>query len=912
MLGVRHRAASLLFIALVTMLAASGFSRLQIDTDFSSLIAADDPDRLVYDRVSNEFGSDNRSLIYIRDAQLWTPGKLAVVEQMHDALVELDFVERVEDIYTLRSIRGSEQQIESRLLLAEAPQQQSEATLAYENALYNSLIVGNFLSHDGGATAVVVMVRDSNGEPGYDHRVNSALQQVIDSVGDEFEEIFQVGPPRINAEMKDSLFDDMVLLAPLSALLLVVTIVVLVRSTFAAVIPVVTSMLSIFWAFGIMGWLNVPINILSAMIPSLIIVIGSTEDTHMISAYFHSLVENEKQADRRSMAVKMMVRHMGVPLLLAILTTCMGFASNIFSTIGLIQDFAIASTVAVLANGVITLLLVPMLLDVIGPKDVPGGNGRSWGGQIPQVMVKLFGITHQHYSRFVLIFTALLCAFFVYQATKLSVTNDPLSYFRHDRQLIQDVNRVQQDMSGVKVFFVALESRDERAFIEPRNLRRLVEIQEFIQNQGVFGSTISLADQLALVNREFHGGDLAQQRIPDSRELIAQYLLFYHRNDLKSYVSHDFSRANIVVRHNVTDSATLNQSVTELARVASEIAGGDIKAYVVGENLMINRSAETLMVAQVKSLGILLLVIFLVMSAMFTSFRGGVIALIPGLIPIILMFGVMGLFDIPLNPGTAMVAVIAIGIAVDGTIHLFSRYNELCRSTADYTEAVKTTVEMEAMPVVTTSLALALGFGVLLFSNFTLVAQFGALSAATMLFSIFANLLITPLIMTRVRVVGLHQILALSASRDVLEKSPLFKGMSEYQVRKAILISETHEFAQDEMLLTQGGFGRSMYLILSGSAEVVHNEDGGEKRVALLGPGQVFGEIGFVRETTRTAGVRALSEVRVLRFDFERIRKDLRYFPNIVAAMNFNISCILGERLGDLMDTSAHHTDDDS
>ena len=106
------------------------------------------------------------------------------------------------------------------------------------------------------------------------------------------------------------------------------------------------------------------------------------------------------------------------------------------------------------------------------------------------------------------------------------------------------------------------------------------------------------------------------------------------------------------------------------------------------------------------------------------------------------MFGLMGLLDIPLNPGTAMVAVIAIGIAIDGTIHLFSRYNALCRGSSDYDDAVLTTVREEAMPVITTSLALAVGFGILTLSNFTIIAQFGALSAATMLFGVFANLLI--------------------------------------------------------------------------------------------------------------------------------------------------------------------------
>jgi len=488
--------------------------------------------------------------------------------------------------------------------------------------------------------------------------------------------------------------------------------------------------------------------------------------------------------------------------------------------------------------------------------------------------------------------TAILCAFFVYQLSKLYVTNDPLSYFNKDHPLIQDVHQIHQDLSGMKVFFITLESDMDRAFQEPENIEKLVAIQEFLTKQGIFDRSISLADHLALVNREFHDGDDEYFTTPDKPKLAAQYLLFFHRRDLESYVSHDFRRANIIVRHNVSDSNTLNRHIHELKEVVTSIAGDQMKAYVVGENLMVNAAAESLMIAQVKSLVILLCVIFLIMSIMFTSFKGGFLSLIPGVIPIIMMFGIMGILGISLNPGTAMVAVIAIGIAIDGTIHLLSRYNELCRRTSNYEEAVHATVREEATPMVATYLALALGFGILIKSDFTVIAQFGALSAATMLFALFTNLLITPIIMLRIRLVGLYQILSLSMHKEVLEKSPLFQNMSNYQIRKAILISEVIEFEEGELLVEQGTFGRSMYLILTGDVEVVKRSERHVKSIAVLGPGQVFGEVGYIKEIKRTADVRALTRVEALRFDYQKIKKDLKYFPHIVANLNFNISCI--------------------
>ena len=181
-----------------------------------------------------------------------------------------------------------------------------------------------------------------------------------------------------------------------------------------------------------------------------------------------------------------------------------------------------------------------------------------------------------------------------------------------------------------------------------------------------------------------------------------------------------------------------------------------------------------------------------------------------------------------------------------------------------------------------------------------------------MLFSIFANLLITPIIMSRIRLIGLHQILTLTMQQALLEKSPLFRDMSNYQIRKAILISETHEFRNDELMIKQGSTGRSMYVLLSGRAEVLWHDGPRTQHIRYLNGGDVFGEIGFVRKIRRTTDVRAITGVSVLRYDLERIRKDLKFFPRIVAQINFNISWIMGERLADQLDMLATRSVDDA
>jgi hypothetical protein len=176
------------------------------------------------------------------------------------------------------------------------------------------------------------------------------------------------------------------------------------------------------------------------------------------------------------------------------------------------------------------------------------------------------------------------------------------------------------------------------------------------------------------------------------------------------------------------------------------------------------------------------------------------------------------------------------------------------------------------------------------------------LATAAITVALLANLLITPLVISRIRLVGLYEILAMSMQREALIESPLFHGMSNYQIRKTILISELCKYQDADCLIQQGTRGRSMYLVVSGQLEVVRRDDAGGRRQALLGPGDVFGEIGFVNSTYRTADVRALGAVTALRFDFDRMESDLMFFPHIMAKLNLNISGILGRRLAEVVE----------
>lgn len=896
--GARKPLIAAIIAVLVSVIAAFGALQVRIDTSYDRLISDTDPGWNDYQRTIREFGSDSTTIVYVRDPSLFTPEKLRLIDELSEQLKKVPGVERVESIYSALSIRDVDGQLEARTLLDLAPETPEEASKSRDDALYSPIIKRNLVSEDGLATALLLTVNRDNRDPAFSRNQYVEIEKRLETVRAGLQRVFQVGPPRLNIEIERGMMKDIALLLPLSTALLVVTVLLFLRTWTAGIVPLVTAGLSILWTFGYMGWSGTPLTLLTALVPSLNIVIGSSEDTHLMSAYLRRVAE-QRMPDRRE-AIRITARHVGVAVFLTSFTTVVGFLSGALSDVPLVVDFGLTAAFALTANFFATALLVPLMLRVFGPttsrltpaNEVPRGRvgaAVSW--------VEKFGRLRQ---RKVLIVASIGLATLLIFALQIKVSNDPLSYFPDSSPLVQDAKVVGQDLAGMQVFYVTLETTREEAFKDPEYLKQVAAVQNLIRQGSLFDRTVSLADHVATVNREMNGGDPRSFQLPASRELNEQYLLFFKQRDIERYVSGDFRRANIVVRHSISDSSEFNEKVGVLQVEARKILSPDVDIYMSGENLMINRTAESLIENQVESLIWVIGTIFILMSLLYQSVMAGLIAMIPNVIPTIVCFGVMGILDIPLNPGTVSVAAVALGIAVNDTLHLFSSYLAEARREADPEKAIRNTLWSESVPVVTTTVALALGFGILMLSQFTIVVQYGFLAALTMVSALASDLIVGPILLRNVRIVSLWDVAALRIRHDVLQASPLFAGMAPRQIKKVVLLASVQEYEAGYEIFAQGSRGDSMYVVLDGSIEVIRREGLQERIVATLGPGEVFGEVGFVEAAERTAGIRAVEDTRLVAMNCETTRRALRLHPYILARLNLNISRILGLRLASL------------
>ncbi|MBI4970122.1 MAG: MMPL family transporter [Rhodospirillales bacterium] len=891
--GARHRLVTLLILLAATLLAASGAVKLRIDTSYDKLISDHDPGWDDYKRIVKEFGSDNTTIVFLRDANLFTPAKLALIDKLVGDLEADPEIERVDSLYSAPNIRDVDGTLETGRILDSPPEDKAEADVGRKKALHSPLVARNLLNGDGTVTAVNISLKRHAADRDFNKAMYESIEAKLVPIRGAFEQVFQIGPPRLNVEIEKGMYRDLSTFMPLSTLILVATVYFFLRTWTACVVPLATAGLSIFWTLGFMGWADIPLTLLTTLVPALNIVIGSAEDTHMMSTYLRAIATQTKP-DRQA-AIRFMTSHISIALLLTSSTTVIGFASDALYDIPIMIEFAFAAAFALTANFFATVLLMPLLLATIGPTT----SKLAPQSELPHGMMGVFVNWLERFGRerrkLILVVAAVIAALSVYFATGIKVSNDPLSYFRASSPLVKDAGLLHERLAGMQLFYVTLESKSADGFSAPDPLKRAETIERLLRDEGVFDSVLSLPDLVALVNREMNQGAPDFWKVPDTQPLIEQYLLLLKRTDIDRYASANLRSVNIVVRHNLSDSSAFNAILAKLEPKIRAAAGPAIEVKLVGKNLMVNRSAEGLIENQADSLVWVILVILVLMALLYQSILAGLVSMIPNVIPIAICFGTMGLLGIPLNPGTASVAAVALGIAVDDTIHFFSSYLQACRHEPDPDKSISDTLRGESIPVIATTVALALGFVILVFSNFTIVAQYGALSAYTMIVAVFTDLFLTPALLRGVRLVGLWDVLAARAETAVLKKSPLFEGMSPRAIKKAVLLSTLDQHKAGATIVAEGEEKRSMYLVLSGTAEVRHQD----KLIRTLAPGDIFGEVGYVGAAKRTATVRALEDVELLVLDAATSRQATLMHPFISNRLSLNISRILGQRLAE-------------
>jgi hypothetical protein len=516
------------------------------------------------------------------------------------------------------------------------------------------------------------------------------------------------------------------------------------RSYRATFISMITVIIGVLWAFGILGLLKYEITVLTALIPPLIIVIGIPNCIFLINKYQQEIKQHGNQAK----SLQRVIAKVGNATLMTNVTTASGFATFILTNSQLLKEFGIVASICIIAIFLLCLLIIPIVysfMPVPKNKHLKHLNKR-WINRFVDWMENK--VRHNRIAIYI-ISIGLLCVSII-GIYNIKISGSLIEDMPKKTEFFKSIRFFEKEYKGIMPLEILIDTKRKKGVMKLATLKRMNELQEYIEEFPEFSKSLSVVDLVKYSKQAYYNGNPEYYQLPNSQE--RSFILSYAKssaqdtNLLKSYVDSTGQFARITTFMKDTGTERFDRIEEDLKAKALKIFPQD--RYTVsftGKALLFQKGTKYLVKNLIISLSLAILLIALFMAWMFRSFRMILVSLIPNLLPLIITAGLMGFLGVPIKPSTILVFSIAFGISVDDTIHFLAKYRqELIANNWKIKKSVYAALRETGVSMFYTSIVLFFGFSVFTISSFGGTVALGALVSVTLVFAMLANLLLLP------------------------------------------------------------------------------------------------------------------------------------------------------------------------
>jgi hypothetical protein len=877
---------TLLVLAILTLALGCFIPRLSFKTSVDDLIIETLPEAGQYDQFRSQFGSEALIRVVVRGEALFTPAGFATLTHLSKAAERIPGVARVISLPVVKAAvdgSGGWSLSRFRTLVASVP-----------------LFDRNLISADGHTTALTLVLESDAVYPD----VIRAVQTLIEGAGEGFD-LYQIGMPLVSEALGALTQSDFLLLPPITALIVLLTLYLVLPLKRLVFLPLLCVGLALAWSFGLMGLLGLPLSLLTLIVPVFLIAVGTAYCLHLLSAFSHHLSASETA----QAAVRQTYSEMGPPTVLAVATTVIGLTSLLLNHITAIREFAFFAVMGMFALLVMVLFLLPamlVLLPMPDPQRIRSKTGRRLPERFTRLVVRLNRSSRRPLHLYLL---AAVVLFALLGVLRLRVETSPVAYFQEDTDIATHFRDIYERLSGSLPANVVASAPKADFFEAPQNLRILESLQATLETLPGVDKTISFVDYLKLVNYATNRYDAVYYTLPEEafeiRMLINSYRSLLGKEMMTPFMVADFSRANILLMTRFKRSGEFLELRRQVLRHVRENYSRDLSWTVTGLGLTLSASSRALTTGQIYSLGLTLILLFIVLALLCLSFKVALISLLPNIFPIVITFGAMGWLGIELSMVTSLIASVAIGLAVDDTIHYLVRYNREIKKDLDKQRAMTATLAHLVPPVALTTVTIGLGFSVLVFSNFIPTTVFGLMMILTLCSALVGDLIILPTLLQRTELATLWDLVGIKLGGEPGKSIPLFQNLSRTQMNFALMAGILKSLAPGETLFLQGTAENAMYVVISGELDVIVDNCcrggttayTGAKKVNQLGCGGVVGEMGLFRGAGHMATVIAKTPTELLQINQRMLRRLELFNPRAARRLMRNLVRILCDKL---------------
>lgn len=731
------------FVAVITVLSFYELRNIKFDYDFESFFPQDDPDLDKYIDFRNTFEYDNEFIL------LAIENKSGIFrdEFLNRISVLTDTIRNIPDVSYVQSPITLEYMVVSGLgplripyiHLGETERYKEDSSLIYKTPE----LVGSFFARDGKSVCFYIKTTEGISKA----KSDSLLSRIDREVAvHKFDDTFTASKAKGQKVYLEKLSGEFVQFFIASFLLVVLFLWISFRSFWGIWVPVVIVLLSIVWTLALMTVTGKALDIMTVLLPTMMFVVGMSDVVHIVTKYIEEL--REGAASKFDALIKA-IKEAGFATFITLITTSLGFLTLINSNIIPIRDFGIYTSLGVFIAFVLSYSIMPLVLFLLPKPKIAAVKPESdfWRKQLH----KLLRWTLRN-RKSVVVGTLIIAGISTFGITRIVLNNHLIEGLTRKDELRQDFEFFEKNYSGVRPFEILITLNDTTSSLwNNEEMRAMDKLESYLRNDFGVGFIISPASLVKGMNKALNNGNPESYVLPaaedDLENVIDQLEQFRKRKEMKNLITKDGKQARVTGKMADIGSKVFLERAAELDKFLQ--ANPDMKCinvHLTGAALMLDKNNKYLVDNTVQGLLISILVVALISALVHRNLRMMIIAIIPNLLPIIIIGGIMGFTGIEMKSATSIIFSIAFGIATDDTIHFLARLKLEIAQGKSVMYCVKRSFLSTGKAVVVTSLILCGGFLSLIGSGFESTYYFGLLVSITLLVAVVTDLLLFPLL----------------------------------------------------------------------------------------------------------------------------------------------------------------------
>ncbi len=740
------------WLSMVVIIAISAFFVLEMkqntrmETNLDKYMPQDHPAFVYSDKAESWFDIKDGIIVAVQNKKgIYNTATLDTLKQLTKRFQKFDEIDKddVTSLYTADNIIGTEDGMDVKRFFKRVPKTKEKLKKLQESVRNNEMVFGRLVSENEQVTIIIAEIGDDVFTPEfYDEILKVAKMSESDDI-----KIYVAGRPIVEGEMALLGPADMKKMVPIVILVIFLVLFITLRSFKGTMITLGVVFLSTIWAFGLMATVGIPIYAVSTMIPVMLIAIGVADGIHLYS-HLHTFVDHNPQAGKLE-ATKDMLKHLWKPVVMTSVTTAVGFISLLTSEVYPVKYFGIFTAFGVMMAMVFSLVFLPAGIMIFGlPKAKKIDHSEDKEGHSHSKLANNFAagvIKHKYIS---IIGSVIIVALSIIGMQKMWINSSFLDKFEKDSDIVLTDKFINENFGGTSSLNLILDAEGKKdVFKEPAVLKLVDKMQKDVDGQlAVVGNTFSLADYINRMNKVMNADKEEFNTIPDSKDMIAQYLLLYEMSgdpeNLNKVVDYDYEKLNVTFQLKKDDSKAINSALDIIHTYEDDFKKMGITMNYAGSGYKGLVFTDLILEGQIKSMILSLLIIIVLISAMFKNIKIGLISSVPIIITAVISFGIMGFLGIPLSTTTALLSSIAIGIGIDYAVHFLEQYRTNAANTTDKMAVAQKTMAHSGKAIIFNAIVVIAGFLVLMFSVFPPNRELGALVSLNMFTSFVGTLTI--------------------------------------------------------------------------------------------------------------------------------------------------------------------------